>query len=211
MTEQWNKAQEWESSWWDSCVNTYGEEEKQLLYADRMGLKFFHNRKSPYNIDMHGCSVLDVGGGPVSLLLKCVNLGRGVVVDPLEVPQWVVDRYSIAGISLFQTPAEDMYGPKMGIVVHDEAWIYNCLQHAQDPEKIIFNAKNTSKLVRVFEWLDTGTNEGHPHEFKNTQLNEWLGGEGKVELLNGEAQCYGKCYYGIFPTEHYGLRSLSDE
>lgn len=204
MTEKWNKAQEWESKWWDSCINTYGEEEKQLLYADRMGLKFFHNRKSPYNIDMQGCSVLDVGGGPVSLLLKCVNVGGGTVIDPLEVPQWVLDRYLSAEIAMIQIPAEKMLDPTDDILLYDEAWIYNCLQHTEDPEKVIDNAKRMAKLIRIFEWLDTGTNVGHPHEFTNDQLDEWLGGEGKVERLSGEAECYGKCYYGIFPTEHYG-------
>jgi len=69
----WQQAQEWEFGWWGNCVNTYGEETKQLLYAARMGLTAFHDGKSPFNFDLGGASVLDIGGGPSSLLLKCTN------------------------------------------------------------------------------------------------------------------------------------------
>ena len=85
---------------------------------------------------------------------------------------------------------------------YDEVWLYNVLQHTQDPEKIIRNAQRAGRIIRIFEWIETriSINEGHPHSFTEQQLNEWLGGEGKVETLNGQANCWGKCYYGIFPT-----------
>ena len=38
----WVKAQKWEKDWHASCQNSYGEEQKQLVYAHRMGLKTFH-------------------------------------------------------------------------------------------------------------------------------------------------------------------------
>ena len=195
----WNKAQTWERDWWGTCQNTYGEEEKQLLYAKRMGLEFFHDRKSPYNIKgMTGVKVVDLGGGPASLLLKCPGV-IGVVVDPLSVPDWVKGRYNAAGINLYQQPAEQALKG-----MYDEAWIYNCLQHTQDPEKIIRNAQKAAKLIRIFEWLETSVNDGHPYTFTEGGLNDLLTGEGKVELLQGEANFYGKCYYGIFPTETNG-------
>ena len=184
----------WEQDWWGTCQNTYGEETKQLLYARKMGLEFFHNGKSPYNIDMKGASVLDVGGGPVSLLLKCTNC-KGKVVDPLPCPGWVYMRYMDAGIAFEVQVAEEML--ELG---WDEVWIYNVLQHVKDPQKVIENAKGAGNLIRIFEWIDTPTNEGHPHSLSEAKLNEWLGGEGKVEQLNGQNECFGKAYYGIFPT-----------
>lgn len=193
----WQKAQKWEQDWWGACVNTYGEEEKQLLYADRMGLKAFHDGKSPYNFDMGGKSVLDIGGGPCSLLLKCVNVVADVV-DPLfdAFPRWVIARYNFYTIQMHTTDGERI----VGWGNYDEAWIYNILQHTQDPALVIHNARRAAKLIRLFEWIDTPTNEGHPHTLTELQLNEWLGGEGKVEILNGQANCHGKCYYGVFPT-----------
>ena len=84
LSKGWQEAQRWELGWWGDCTNTYGEEEKQLLYASRMGLKSFHNGKSPYNFDLDGMSILDIGGGPVSLLLKCINFRKAKVVDPTK-------------------------------------------------------------------------------------------------------------------------------
>lgn len=190
----WNNAQEWERQWWGTCQNTYGEEQKQLLYANRMGLRPYHDGRSPYNFDLKGASVLDIGGGPVSLLLKCTNF-FGFVADPCRYPDWVHARYASAGIDYAQEAGEiiDFQG-------FDEVWLYNVLQHTQDPEKIIRNAQRAGRIIRIFEWIETRINEGHPHSFTEQQLNGWLGGEGKTETLNGQANCWGKCYYGIFPT-----------
>ncbi|MCA9900624.1 MAG: hypothetical protein KDK05_00500 [Candidatus Competibacteraceae bacterium] len=197
MTSNWNDAQEWERQWWGSCQNTYGEEEKQLLYANRMGLRPHHDGRSPYNFDLNGRSVLDIGGGPVSLLLKCTNYAEAFVADPCEYPEWVDMRYKAAGIEYGRIPGESIR-----VTGYDEVWLYNVLQHTQDPEKIIRNAQRAGRIIRIFEWIETriSINEGHPHSFTEAQFNDWLGGEGKVETLNGQANCWGKCYYGIFPT-----------
>ena len=117
------------------------------------------------------------------------------MVDPLPVPQWVVDRYSLAGISLFSMAAEEFLPDRH---VYDEAWIYNCLQHTEDPGLIVRNALEGSKIVRVFEWINTRVNEGHPHSFTEESLDEMFRGVGKTEVLNGQANCYGSCYYGVF-------------
>ena len=187
----WQQAQKWELGWWGDCVNTYGEETKQLLYAARMGLTTFHNGKSPFNFDLGGVSVLDIGGGPSSLLLKCTNV-KGKVIDPLRLPMWVLARYDSAGIDFERRRGEDLAEYGWG-----ECWIYNVLQHAQDPALIIRNARKAARLIRLFEWIDMPINAGHPHILTETQLNEWLGGDGKVERL-AECECYGLAYYGVF-------------
>ena len=190
----WDDAQTWESSWWGDCLNTYGEDEKQMLYASRMGLHTYHDGRSPYNIDVNEKSIVDIGGGPSSLLLKVNDRGVSAVVDPLPVPQWVVDRYSLAGISLFNIPAEQ-FGSDY---VYDEAWIYNCLQHTSHPKLVVRNVLEVAKIVRVFEWINTRVNEGHPHSFTEESLDEMFEGVGRTEVLNGQANCYGACYYGVF-------------
>lgn len=193
----WKKSQKWEKEWWGTCQNTFGEELKQLLYADRMGLKTFHDGKSPFNLDMEGKSVLDIGGGPASLLLKCVNV-TGVVIDPLKFPRWVYSRYKKAGIQVFRYKGDEM---EWFTKPFDEAWIYNVLQHTESPEKVIEYAKKAAKLIRIFEWIDTPINEGHISTLTEKKLNKWLGGEGKVEELKGENTCFGRAYYGVFATK----------
>lgn len=195
MTENWKKAQQWEQDWWSNCINTLGEELKQITYATRMGLTFFHDKKSPYNINMENKLILDIGGGPTSLLLKCVNV-RGTVCDPMSLPEWVKLRYKVANIEYKQLAGEDV--PHN--VQYDEVWMYNVLQHTKNPELIIQNAQEVGKLIRIFEWVETKTNIGHPHTFTKEILDNYLNGYGKTETLQGEHNCYGKCYFGIFPT-----------
>lgn len=193
-TEQWQTAQEHERKWWSLCTNTFGEEVKQLLYAEKMGLEIYDDGNSPFNIRADGKKILDIGGGPVSMLLKCDRV-RGTVVDPCDYPAWVKDRYIVAGIEYIKQPAEnsDIYLGRE----YDEAWIYNCLQHTVDPEKIIANAKKVAKTIRIFEWIDHPVNAMHPQMLTEEKLNEWLGGSGKTEILNTR-DLQGKCFYGVF-------------
>jgi hypothetical protein len=162
-----------------------------------MGLHTYHDGKSPYNIRVSGKEIVDIGGGPVSMLLKSPDTGRACVVDPLTVPAWVTSRYADAGITFLNIPAEhftlDTYPDRF-----DEAWIYNCLQHTDDPGLIIRNALENSRLIRIFEWINTRVNDGHPHSFTEEWLDDALGGHGKTERLNGQANCFGDCYYGVF-------------
>lgn len=188
----WEDALAWEQDWWGNCCNTLGEEQKQLVYARKMGLGFHHDGKSPHNIDLNGASVLDVGGGPVSLLLKCVNFSRAKVVDPIQFPSWVLERYRCARIEF-----EQVMGEHMDESGWDECWVYNVLPHVENPYMVIRNAKKAAKVVRIFDWINTHLAAGHPQSVTAEELDGWLGGEGRVELIN-IPQCRGLAYYGIF-------------
>jgi 2-polyprenyl-3-methyl-5-hydroxy-6-metoxy-1,4-benzoquinol methylase len=192
----WDKAQEWEKKWWGDCTNTYGEETKQLHYAEKMGLQPINDSKGVH-FDLEGKSVLDIGGGAVSLLLKCTNFKYAKVTDPLPLPEWIKERYFAAGIQYIQDAGEVIHIPGEKF---DEVWIYNVLQHTEDPARIIENSRNTGKIIRVFEWLEIGISDGHIQNLTEKKMNEWLHGEGKVEVMNSQL-FRGKCYYGIFPTE----------
>lgn len=189
-----DEALAWEREWWGDCVNTLGEELKQTLYARKMGLRFFDDGKTSFNIDMSGLCVLDIGGGPVSLLLKCVNLARAKVVDPLGFPTWVLARYAAADIDFEQVCAEDIAETGW-----DECWLYNVLPHVERPRAVIRRARRAARIIRVFDWIDTAPSAGHPCSVSEEQLNAWLQGEGRVELIN-EGGCKGKAYYGVFPA-----------
>lgn len=196
----WKDEQHFEADWWGSCLNTYGEETKQLSYFKRMGLKA-ESRDGKYPvIDLTGKTIIDIGGGPVSLLLKCVNFEHGMVIDPCMYPEWIKARYKIAKIDYLRAMAEETFWvPKFRV---DEVWIYNVLQHVESPKKIIENAKEAGMIIRIFEWIEMPPSPGHPHTLTSKKLNTWLEGEGKVEDIN-ENGCHGKCYYGIFKGNHY--------
>lgn len=196
MNDNWKKAQDYESNWWSDCTNTLNEEIKQQTYAKYMGLNRVTS-ESGYPYDISGKSIIDIGGGPVSLLLKTINRGTCWVVDPVKYPDWVMERYKVASIHYSQGPGENINLIKT-ILNFDEAWCYNTLQHVQDPGKIIENIRKIAKRLRIFEWIDTKTNVGHPHMLTEEKLNNWIGKPGIVINLDGENNCFGKAYYGIF-------------
>lgn len=207
---KWVKAQEWEKDWWSDCSNTVWEDVKQMNLAPYLGLKIVPNAYTNYRIPLEGQSVLDIGGGPSSLLLKCENYD-GLVVDPCDYPEWVAMRYKEAGIEYLKMKGEDIdkimqekgYPDDFGATeVFEEIWIYNVLQHTENPKKIIDNAKSIGKIIRLFEWVNTRTNEGHPHAFTQEQLEEWLGGKGKVTNFKGGG-LYGQAFHGVFLGDNY--------
>ncbi len=194
MTELAATAQDFEAAWWGDCSNTFGEEAKQITYAHRMGL-VNEPRDGRWPVyDLNDLCVLDIGGGPTSLLLKCLNLHRPLVLDPCLYPEWVYDRYHAAGIGYDVKPAEGWNADGD----YDEAWCYNVLQHTIDPHEVIATAKRNARALRIFEWLETEPCEGHPHTLHADELNEWIGGVGTVEHVN-ENGAVGLAYYGVFP------------
>jgi hypothetical protein len=176
--EEWKKENEFEKKYWGDCTNTSDEEAKQLEYAKYMGLDQY--RIPGFlggNFDLQGKSILDIGGGPVSLLLKCKNFSEAFVVDPCEFPDWIIKRYEKAGIQFRKMMAEDLDGKTEPFLLDldqgpyfDEVWIYNVLQHCLDPERILNLAKKLGKVIRIFEWIDTQKDLGHPH----VQTKEWF-------------------------------------
>jgi len=194
MTSVEQTAQQWEAAWWGTCQNTFGEEAKQLTYAQLMGLSN-EPRDGRWPVyDLNGYSVVDLGGGPSSLLLKTVG-GWGVVVDPCPYPDWVAARYEAAGIFYRVEEAEGFTWENGKL---SEAWIYNCLQHVVDPEQVIASARRNAHVLRIFEWLEMGVSDGHPHSLHADDLNNWIGRDGQVGYVN-ENGAVGLAYWGVFP------------
>jgi len=197
---EWKKAQVFEKDWWGNCANTVWEDNKQMELAKYLGLKIVPNAYTDLRIPMNGQTVLDIGGGPSSILLKCENV-KGMVIDPCDYPDWVIGRYNACGIGCVKDKGENIDDTfKDGMF--DEVWIYNCLQHTEDPKKIIRNAQRVGKIIRLFEWIETGTNDGHPHEFTKEVLEDWLHGEGKVVNLSAKG-LHGQAFYGVFLGDNY--------
>lgn len=196
--QTWEQAQKWEREWHGNCVNSYNEETKQYIYARFMGLDCYKtNYYGQIGWDFGQKSVIDLGSGPYSILLKS-NAREKIAIDPCEYPQWVKLRYKAADVIFDRATAEHyMYHG-----VFDEVLIYNCLQHTINPEQIIKNAISYSRIIRIFEWVDQGISDGHIHDLKSEKLDQWLGGQGKTDYIN-VGPCVGKAYWGIFKGKHY--------
>lgn len=185
---------EHEATWWGACTNTFHEEQKQLVYARHMGIAFDWNAGHPPTFNLDGKSVLDLGGGPVSLLLKTHGGTRLDVVDPAPYPAWVKARYRAAGIYLNREEAETF---RRSGRRYDEAWIYNVLQHVRDPQAVIETALAMSDRLRIFEWIDVPTDGLHAHRLSEEALAEWIGTKGSTARVN-ESGAVGRAFFGIF-------------
>lgn len=203
--QTWEEANKWENEWHGNCVNSYNEETKQYIYAHYMGLdKYATNYYGQRGWDFGNQTILDMGCGPYSLLLKSKAKVK-VGVDPCPYPEWVGMRYEAADVFTYEMKGEDFilpYGKPDTKPYYDEVLLYNCLQHTEDPAKICQNIRQISKIIRVFEWVDTGIADGHIQDLTESKLNKWLGGEGKVEFIN-QSPVVGKAYYGVFKGNHY--------
>lgn len=190
MTQEWQDANKWEQGWWSDCCNTYEEERKQQTYMDRMGMVAgARNGMSPVYNFMNK-RVLDMGGGPCSVLLKGINIRMGVIVDPCLYPDWVKARYDTAHIEFQQVRGEDVDYPAH---TFDVGIMYNVLQHTEDPERVVQNMRRCCDLIRVYEWINVPISPGHIHTLTESNMNEWLGGKGYTEQIFDTL-----AYFGVF-------------
>lgn len=190
----WNDVQNHELEFWKLLgVNTFTEENKQLkIYTPR--LKF---TTDPWHfVDFQNKSVIDIGSGPTSLLLKAKNLKKGYVIDPLmdKFPQWILDRYNFTKLTPISATGEDFKQEA------DMGLIYNVLQHVVDPQKLIENVKKQVKEIRVFEWINVPSDDKHPHVLTAENLDKWFGTKGIVENIT-EENSFTECWYSIIKYE----------
>ena len=188
---QWQEANHWESDWWGLEWNRRWDEEieKQAVYFRCMG--------APDDLDFGQKRILDVGCGPVSMLQRSVHgFARGV--DPLPVTDVTKLRYRDRGAQFLNIKAEEMPVD----MAFDETWMYNCLQHTDNPREILKRICDVSREVRIFEWLDTGLSDGHIHSLTEELFNEffpkekWVRKLWTVGVIDYELTlciCWGRC------------------
>jgi len=186
-----------EAEFWGDCYNlkALGEIVKQTTYAKEMGI--FDEYGDEYgDVDLDGASVTDIGSGPWSLLLRCYNAGKLTAVDPITWPPSVFRRYETYNIEFINKGGEEIGDLPMA----DEVWLYNCLQHAEDPTLILQNAKKIGRRIRIFEWLNTPVDKYHLHTLTQESLAAALTGtkpEG-VRIVSLAGLCSGTAFVGSF-------------
>lgn len=142
--------------------------------------------KDHFNVDLENDlvdkKVLEIGGGAYPSVLHINGLAKAVCVEPNfdNFPQEIKDRFESANIEGISIPFEEYKGRTK----FDEVWFFNVLQHVRDPLLQIENAKKIAKTIRVFEPIDTATNNEHPHTFSETFFKEQFP-ESEVKVYHG--------------------------
>lgn len=170
--DEWTEAQTWERSWWGLNWGPHWDDEllKQETYFRLIGF--------PSDKDFGSKTILDVGCGPVSVLQRSKH-GPSRGVDPLSMSAETLKRYADAGVEVFNIKAEVMPTDR----TFDEVWMYNCLQHTDDPDAILSKIVTVGQVVRIFEWIDLGVCPGHPQNLTEDLFWRHFGSDGWERLI----------------------------
>jgi len=133
--------------------------------------------------DLVGKKILESGGGAHPSTSICSGLKNALNVEPNynNFPEEVKNYLKSKNVECVSIGFEDYTGRAK----FDEVWFFNVLQHVRDPSLQIENAKKIANTIRVFEPIDTATNNEHPHslsvaffkeQFPNTEVNVYQGG-----------------------------------
>ena len=147
---EWQNAQKYERNWWVYYTGNHPAE----INKNNIEARFMM-----VDHGLPGKSVLDIGCGPLSLLQR-IKVGTATALDPCHYGE-LEKEYEKNGIRRLYKRGEDL---SEADGTFDEAWIYNCLQHVLDPTQILENAMKVASIVRIFEWINLKTYEGHLHK-----------------------------------------------
>ena len=180
MSEDWKETQKHEAEYWGNCLGmrAWGEFVKQEMYGREMGV-FDAYGDGAGELELRSKSVLDVGGGPVSMTLRCYGATNLTVVDPCTWPNSVARRYSNYGITFVSGAGEDLHQLTLPQQRYDEVWLYNVLQHVREPEQVVKNALarvTPGGVFRTFEWCYIPADDCHPHVLTPEKMLTWLRG-----------------------------------
>lgn len=207
MSKKWENANVLESEFWHLYTAEVDTLKYQEQYINALGIRDDYFCPPDNSLNMSNLNVLDVGGGPCSILLRTNNLWgnqhkgvkKGVVIDPLIITEHQKLRYDYYGIDYIQDQSEniDMYYSKKGYF--DECIIYNCLQHVLDPIKILDKITYLSKRVRIAEPLNVPTDHMHLHMFNKEYFDNYFT-EDKFNIHSISVETIGSCshYVGLF-------------
>lgn len=145
--------------------------------------------------DLKGKSIIEIGPGRISSLLFCENRGKSYIIEP-TVYEGIDHLYQDPELILVRERAEDFHFPLV-----DEVWMFNLLQHVQDPDFLISKCKKNSKIIRFFEPVDLPTDNEHPFSFSRDDFYSYFGDCIKDYVSIGEPNFHGaRCVYGVYES-----------
>ena len=150
--KRWIEAQQEELRLSSIDINPSYYEFMYANIAELMGIDF--------EKDFIGKTILEIGPGPLGVTLLTEGFAEATIIEPL-IDGWDPEYrayYEEKNIKIETTPYETL---EVGEV--DETWFFNVLQHVIEPEAQLKKAKETSKIVRIFEPINYPIEKAHPH------------------------------------------------
>lgn len=143
--------------------------------------------------DLKGKSIIEIGPARISSLLFCRNFSKSYIIEP-TIYENVEHLYTDSNIVLVRERAENFDFPTV-----DEVWLFNLLQHVQDPDLIVKKCKDAANIVRFFEPIELDTDMLHPFSFSRQDFVEYFGDCVTDYVSIGESNFHqARCVYGVF-------------
>lgn len=189
----WQIANIHESEHWEKFTaeaDTIAVAQPQYMDSLFINSDYFDSRD--LSLNFRGLKVLDVGGGPSSILLRSNKnhselhdgFSEGVVIDPVKISEHQKLRYEYFGVRFIQDMAENItkyYSENY----FDECFIYNCLQHVEDPIRILDGITKVSKKIRIAEPIHIPTDKCHLHTFTEEYFANYFDNDKwEIEMQN---------------------------
>jgi len=210
MNDSWKNANIGESEYWQIFTAEAETLKQQEQYMEALYIKHDYYHAPDTSLNMSNLKALDVGGGPVSILLRTNKLRGnqhsgidvGVVIDPLIITEHQKLRYKYYGLNFIQDQAENINKYFLEKGYFDECFIYNCLQHVENPLKILDRISFVSKKIRIAEPLYIPKDKLHIHTFDENYFNNYFTSD-KYQTEYLAIQQIGSCnhYVGIFSVK----------
>lgn len=180
------------------------EGEKAFHIAEPLEMSFEHYKIAyqhyfkwlDINPDLKGKSVIEIGPGRIAGLLFCSNFKLSYILEPTEY-EGVDHLYKRENLLVWKKTAEEIDLPRV-----DEVWLFNLLQHVQDPDLLIEKCKQVAKVIRFFEPVDLPTNLEHPFTFSMDDFKGYFGDCVKEYAANQGIEGFhgARCAYGVYLT-----------
>jgi len=143
--------------------------------------------------DLKGKKIMEIGPGRISGLLFCENYSKSYIIEPTEYED-IDYLYEGKNLEIIKKTVEETDLPEV-----DEVWIFNLLQHVQNPDLLVSKCKEVSKIIRFFEPIDLPTNLEHPFTFSKNDFITYFGSCVTDYEPSGIPGFHGaRCVYGIY-------------
>lgn len=193
MKEKWLNAQRLEREHHAYSVNDFDKYYAQYFdcyrqYFAHLGISF----------DLRGKSVVEIGGGPYPALPYCLNYEYGYIVDPIEYATYSI--FSDSRIKLRTiTDLPKLVGPV------DEVWLFNCLQHVEDPNVILKWCVQYGKTIRYFEPINLPTDSMHLHTLTPELFDPYFHNTMQIYKAAPDVKNFHQadCIFGVFRRDDY--------
>lgn len=124
----------------------------------------------------NGISILEVGPANFPICVYHNTEGVCTIFEPIET-SWLktsLEQSDKLVINHRTIPFEKATVEEIG-GVYSEAWLFNVLQHVQDPVKVINKCKKHAKVIRFFEPINQPTDTCHLHTFDIEFFRKYFG------------------------------------